>query len=255
MSLSLKTGEVPEDPRTDRIEEVDERSRRFPVREILQDFHYTRPRSYTWRVRRPLDQVRDGACVGFAWTHELIGRPREHLGLDAAFARQVIYWEAQKIDRWPGGVYPGADPLVAGTSVLAAAKVVQAAGYIHEYRWAETPEDLVAVLGYRGPCLFGTRWFQDMHVPDAEGFMHPTGRRRSGHCLLATGVKVATTARGALAPDGTVISFLNSWGRDWGLDGFARMRLADLTALWEHADVCVPVGRRRIAAPPPSQGA
>jgi hypothetical protein len=63
-----------------------------------------------------LDQGKEGACVGFAWSHELAAYP-VRVEVDDEFARSKIYAEAQKIDEWPGEAYHG-------TSVLAGAKVV-----------------------------------------------------------------------------------------------------------------------------------
>jgi hypothetical protein len=239
----LKNGEIALDPRTDRIEQFDQRSLNFPIREVLKDFHYTRPRSYTWRLRYTLNQKNQGACVGFAWAHELIARPAEFEGLDERFAREKVYWEAQKIDEWPGGVYPGAEPLLEGTSVLAGAKALQAAGYFKEYRWADTVWDLVAALGYRGPCIFGTRWYENMQEPNKKGFIEPTGARRNGHCLLAMGIKIIKLPSGEVDTDKSYIVLQNSWGFDWGIKGHCYLTLKNVQRLWEHADVCMPHGR------------
>lgn len=83
-----------------RLVQFDERSRNYPIRELVGS---KTPRSYTWRCDATLDQGAAGACVGFAMTHELIARPKVVKGLDATFAKQKVYWEAQKIDPWAGG--------------------------------------------------------------------------------------------------------------------------------------------------------
>jgi hypothetical protein len=245
----LKTGEELLDSRVDRIEEFDARSDDFPVAPMLKPVHLAQPRSFTWSLHHTLTQDKgDGGCVGFAWTHELIARPREVPGLDATFAREQVYWQAQRIDQWPGGDYPEADPLMAGTSVLAGAKVLHALGYFDEYRWAQSVLEMVAVLGYLGPCVFGTRWYEGMHTPDQDHFMHPTGRRRNGHCLLANGVKVIKDEGGSVDFDRSFVRFQNSFGPSWGTNGQCYMTLTDIASLWEHAEVCVPFKRRKKPA-------
>src|SRR5688572_15007850 len=111
------------DRKLDRLIEFDEKSRSFPIRTLVAD---KQPRSYSWRGNVVLDQGSEGACVGFAWAHELNARPVVVPDIDAADARS-IYTDARKMDEWPGEDYEG-------TSVLAGAKVVQAAGHITEYR-------------------------------------------------------------------------------------------------------------------------
>ena len=73
------------------------------------------------RQRIVLDQGQEGACTGFAVAHELIAQPSVvRKGINAKFAREKLYWEAQKIDPFPGGDYPGAEPNMEGSTVLSA---------------------------------------------------------------------------------------------------------------------------------------
>ena len=126
--IVLKDGTTTQDPRLDRLVEFDEKSRSFPIRELLRA---DEPRSYTWSLPVYLDQGYEGACVGFSWSHELAARPVEVQGVTNETARQV-YFEAQRIDEWEGGAYDGAIPFYEGTSVLAGAKALQAQGKIKE---------------------------------------------------------------------------------------------------------------------------
>jgi len=160
--------------------------------------------------------------------------------LNERFAREQVYWNAQKLDQWPGGIYPGANPLVEGTSVLAGGKALQAAGYFKEYLWAKTIWDFVAALGYRSPCVFGTRWYEDMNAPDKMGYIRPSGKRRNGHCLLALGVKIAKNSSGKVDTNKSYITFQNSWGKGWGINGQCRIIIDDVITLLEYADVCMP---------------
>ena len=97
--ITLKDGTKTGDIRLDRIKYFDERSRGYPIRRMVAR---KKMRSYTWRCNVYLDQGSEGACVGFGITHELAARPSEVDGLTNKFAREAIYWEAQKIDEWKG---------------------------------------------------------------------------------------------------------------------------------------------------------
>lgn len=243
----LKTGSVVWDRRLDRIDQKDPRSLNYPISAITPSVRYQRLRSYTWKSGETLNQGTEGACVGFAWTHELAARPVAVAGLNEDFARNAIYHPAQKCDQYPGGSYPGAMPFVEGTSVLAAAKVVRAMGYIREYRWAFDFWDLVAAVGYFGPAVFGCSWFAMMQSTDQEGFISPRGSYRGEHCILFTAVKIVKDKNNNISCDDSFFTFQNSWGVSWGKDGFGRLRFKDVMTLWEGAETCIPIGRRRIS--------
>lgn len=210
----------------DRVPQFDERSRAFPVRQVVRAA--AKPRGYTWSCGTYLDQGSEGACVGFAWAHELVARPSVITGFTAADARQ-IYLGAQRVDEWPGEGY-------SGTSVLAGAKVVAGLGYVSEYRWAFGLDDLILAVGYKGPAVLGLNWYEGMFDPDADGHLRPTGRLAGGHAILCRAVSVRDRR------------FLlhNSWGSDWGLKGTAWVSFEDMDRLLrEQGEACIPVLRRR----------
>lgn len=211
-------------PRTlDRLVEFDERSRAYPIRALVPAGF----RSYTWRANAYLNQGREGACVGFAWSHELAARPWPVKGITDETAR-VIYREARKVDQWPGEDYPG-------TSVIAGAKVAQSQGYITEYRWAFGLDDLRRAIGYKGPAVLGLNWYEGMSAPDADGYIRPTGSVAGGHAILAYSV----------SETGHFVRLHNSWGASWGQNGACRISFDDLDRLLhEQGEACVPVVRR-----------
>lgn len=231
----------------DRIEQFDERSRSFRATVGLETLPL---RSYSWRCNAWNDQGKEGACVGFAWSHELAARPYEYPA-DATVARQ-IYNKAKFLDPWEGEAYDG-------TSVLAGVQALQellvnkkGEKLIEEYRWAFGIEDLVRALGYKGPAVLGVQWWSGMFTTDANGFIKPVGQIAGGHAILARGVKIVKIDKSKPATwdnvdmDKSYIILRNSWGQDWGLAGDARISLRDMdTILQANGEACIPVHRRK----------
>jgi hypothetical protein len=208
----------------DRRIEFDERSRDYPVRALLEP----KPlRSYTWGCPVRLDQKKEGACVGFAWTHELASRPKTHGLVTEALARDV-YHQAQYRDPWPE------TPPEEGTSILAGAKEAVARGFIGEYRWCFSVYDLALAVGYSGPVVLGLNWRSNMMQTDGSGYIHATGPIVGGHAILCNGYSV-TYKRFRL---------VNSWGASWGQGGSCFVSEADMaTLLADEGEACVPVTR------------
>jgi hypothetical protein len=238
-SLILKDGNTTDDDRLDRVRQFDPRSRNFPLEAVFEAKQY-KPRSYSWDIPKVLDQGAEGACVGFAWAHELLARPRKIEAIDNAFARW-IYKVAQKYDAWPGETY-------SGTSVIAGAKVVskrppampEGRGLMKEYRWIfGDMDEVIKTLGYFGPVIFGLDWYEGMFDPDEKGFLHVNGALAGGHAILGKGVSIAKRA----------VVFHNSWGPEWGgrgglKPGEAYISVDDLQRLLnQQGECCVPVGR------------
>lgn len=229
--VNLKDGTTTEDPRLDRLIEFDEKSRSYPIRQLVAE----KPlRSYTWGLPiNNLDQGSEGACVGFSWSHELAARPAPVLGVTNETARQT-YFQAQQLDEWPGGAYSGATPFYEGTSVLAGAKAVVAQGKVKEYRWAFSLNDALLAIGYQGPGVLGCWWYEGMMRPDEKGFIKPTGRKVGGHAICVRGVNVKNRT----------VRLSNSWGEDWGIDGDCFMTFEDFEkVLLEEGEFCIPVQR------------
>jgi len=234
----LRDRTTTKDPRLARLTQFDEASRKFAIKRMLPG---KKPRTRTWRCDRVLDQGVEGACVGYALTHDLMAYPAEVKGLTAKFARENIYWEAQKRDDWKGGSYPNAKPRYEGTSVLAGMKTVQALGYIKEYRWAFGLEDLVLGLGYSGPAILGLEWRKSMYEPHSCGYIHVDSPAVGGHCILAVGVNVKEE----------YVILLNSWGPKWGSNGRCKVSFAEMDELLKaEGEAVFPVGRRTTPRPP-----
>lgn len=243
MTIQLKGGRATEDPRLDRVYHQDLRSLNFLARRQLpvKAGAISGPRSFTWSVGQWLDQGQEGACVGFGFSHDLVARPVTVAGVNNSFARQRVYWEAQKIDDDPGGSYPGATPVYEGTSVLAGAKVLTSFGYYLGYDWGISAQEVATCIGHLGPAVLGINWWTGMYDPDADGFLNPTGKVEGGHCILAYSVKIyfkgllgwAFRDWSHVDADKSYVRVWNSWGEGWGEDGTAKIRLSALKQLIE----------------------
>lgn len=209
---------------------------------------------YNFHVEGEESYVAEGVgvhnCVGFGCTHELACRPAVVQGLSNDFARTQVYWEAQKIDEWPGGAYPEASPRYEGTSVNAGLKILRRMGYIDEYRWALELSEAVAYLGYRGPIVIGVDWYSGMFGTDDKGYIHATGNIGGGHCVLIMGQKIVWKNRNDPKTWDNVDMLRsywivhNSWGKDWGVEGRAKIALIDVMKLWPSGDFACITGRR-----------
>jgi hypothetical protein len=227
--MYLKDGSTPMDPRLGRLEQFDDRSRLYCIAAAAPKT----PVKAEWKCEQWLDQGQEGACVGFGITHEAIALPVAVKGLTATFAREKIYWEAQKHDGMPGGAYPGAMPFYEGTSVLAGLKAYKKCGLIDGYAWAFSLNEVLCGMAL-GPCILGIPWKDGMRAIDKDGLIHAIGRTMGGHCILATGVYPATKT----------VRLHNSWGKMWGTGGDCLISWTDLgTLLDERGEAAFVTGR------------
>ncbi len=231
--MRLKGGHQTEDARLDRIPQPDPRNAEFPITALLDN----RPlRSRSWPCAPKLDQGREGACVGFGWSHELAAQPHVVKDITDASA-QAIYKRAQELDEWAGEQY-------SGTSVLAGAKAVQEKGLLTEYRWATSVDDVLRTLSVHGPVVLGVDWYDSAYTPRPSGLLDLSGRVVGGHCILARGIILSGRLRGEKALGEPVVRLRNSWSGSWGRSGDCFLRASDLERLLRAGgDACVPVRR------------
>jgi hypothetical protein len=253
--MTLKDGSEPLDPRLDRLYEEDWNSLNYPVTALLEEdrpYENYEPESMIWLINTTLDQGKEGACVGFAYTHDILARPntiRAWNGqpVDAKFAREQVYWEAQKIDQWDGGSYPGAQPVYEGSSILAGAKVLTTLGFYNGYYWALDLKQLALGVSYIGPAVLGLKWYRGMSSPDMTGFIYPTGPVAGGHAILCHGVEIYFLTGSELRSWENVdkqrshFRLHNSWGSDWGKEGDCYLTFNDMEKLLnEQGEACIP---------------
>lgn len=240
-SIKLRGGYFSKDERLDRLPSFDERSRRFPIAAVVPE---ALTRGRTWYQRTWLDQGQEGACVSFAWHHDAASSPVVCHDLSNGLAHDR-YWEMQRRDEWPGGAYPGASPQYGGTSVLAGAQLMRELGYFAEYRWAFSIDEVLLGIVHEGPCVFGIPWLDSMFAPDPKtGLLDCSGSEVGGHAIQGRGVSLKPTFIPAATRE-PVVRVHNSWGRDWGKDGDAFIRVSDLEQLMKSwGECCFPIDRK-----------
>lgn len=150
-----------------------------------------------------------------------------------------LYRSAQKVDEWEGESYEG-------TSVLAGAKVAKLGGYISEYRWAFSVDEVLDALAFVGPVVLGVPWFEGMYSTGPGGLVSVSGGQVGGHAILATGFGVRRFG-GLFGRGGRrelVVRWRNSWGVSYGVGGDGFVRVEDLAGLLKGVgEACVPVVR------------
>ena len=207
----------------DRIARFDEQSRAYPIRAMVTGKPVV---SRLWDCNTWLDQGSEGACTGFAVSHEACADPAPIPDITNETAR-AIYHEAKKHDQWDGEAYEG-------SSVLGAMKAAVLQGWYIEYRWAFSERDIALAVAYSGPVVMGTDWHEGMSKPDVNGIISMTGEMLGGHAYLIRGIDVATG----------MYRIRNSWNKDWGLDGDCFVKRDVIAKLMSNfGEACVPTVR------------
>lgn len=175
-----------------------------------------------------LNQGQLGACTGFTGAHNLNSAPMRSiftlLKSPTFKAEDAIsfYSGATARDPFPG-VYPPDDT---GSSGLAVAQELQARGHVKLYEWAFGFQHGLGVISQR-PLMQGSYWTYNMFYPTIDGQVRPTGGDAGGHEYLWMGVEL----RSKTTRSDNRSWFLNSWGAEWGLNGYFWMTWDDHEAL------------------------
>lgn len=176
----------------------------------------TNLREKYYQIREVLNQGNTNQCVAYAWESFLATDPIRN-----AYYKKPsdLYRECQKNDDIPGENYEG-------TSVRAGAKVLKSKSYLGSYSWAFDAETAQNFILTTSPMVFGTDWYDTLSSPDKNGFVMLTTDSvlEGGHAYLVTGVNLDIKC-----PDGSrgAFRFINSWGKDWGDNGYAWLPIND----------------------------
>lgn len=202
-----------------RIAAPDERDHRFLMATTLPEAPPLL-QSVSYRHGPILDQGRTSSCVGHGWRAWLDGAPIRQAGGPSALE---LYAAAQRMDEWPGEDY-------AGSSVRGGAKALRTMGLISSYVWAfDEPTVKRWMLSGQGGVVIGVNWYAGMFTPDHSGYLSISGALAGGHCVWLRGYNRPRDA----------YRVQQSWGADWGQQGHAWLRSADLSRLLvEDGEAC-----------------
>lgn len=221
----------------DWVSQHDPQSRKYSMRSLLKQRRIDRVETM-WKEGIVLDQGSEGACVGFAWTGELLAEPeapRSQPSFNYANSLAISFYnEAKKIDEWPGESYEG-------TSVLAGARVMKRFGFIGEYRWCFGVDDVRDAVISEGPVVVGIPWFDGMYDTLPDGLVKLNGKSTGGHAILITGYHPNKRFGNQVHE---VFRWRNSWGVDYGIGGSGWIKVKDLEKLLsQNGEACVPMQR------------
>lgn len=163
---------------------------------------------HTW-----LDQGTEGGCTGYGSATALSFAPHTDSHIVAANA-EYMYLQAKIYDEYPGINYTG-------SSVLGAMQGLKANGYILDYWWAKTVDEIINAISHKSSVVCGINWYQNMFDVSADGLIRIGGTVAGGHCITASSQKNS----------GELIRFDNTWGKSWGESGSAWITAEDLGRL------------------------
>lgn len=223
----------------DRQAFFDERSRGYAV---LRPLRLTRrKRIWTPPVFR-VDQGSEGHCVGFGWGNELATSPVRIQGVNNEFAHGLFYG-AREIDRAEGRNFPE------GATVIAGAKYIKQRGFMDEYRWAFSIDQLIDGVVNEGPSVIGIDWLDGMYDTRPSGLVDVSGSVVGGHCLTIIGYHPGMRIRGeGWLKRHEVFIWINSWGEGYGKRGIGYVPVETVASrLMANGEFCFPIHRRKAA--------
>lgn len=178
-------------------------------------------RRKAWKAGVTLNQGTSYACTGFSWAAEMIALPQGDLTCtraDGEALGRMIY-----LDRSPSEPY--------GNAVNAGAQWQKDRGLVEGYAWPSNADELIDVILGGGPIVMGLPWYDSMDYPrDDDTMKVDFNGTPSRHQILGHGYDPMMKVRGFQKPQ-EVVLLRNTWGRWWGRDGSAWIRVKDLDVL------------------------
>jgi len=185
-----------------------------------------------WDTPVVLNQGETSRCVGYSFAtlcaSSNVTAPGDPTVTDAL--ADAIYFRAKEIEGEPGGED--------GTTLREGAKAAKALGLLDAYAFADYASATDWVRKH-GPVVIGIPWTLDMFTP-AKGVVRPTGEVKGGHAICWTADAMQPADNG----------LVNSWGREWGVDGRCYLSDTDLYQLLQSGEVCMAVKLVKRPAPP-----
>lgn len=217
-------------PGMGRLISIDPEDKNFPMAAAgPSEFEVTRT-SMFWETGDALNQGSTYECTAYSAEQLLMSGPVKN---SMYLTPHELYKLNQLNDEWPGENYNG-------SSVRASMKVLQAAGFIENYVWAQDADTVRRWVLMKGPVLLGTNWYNEMMKPNKQTeFIRPKGKPMGGHAYLIRGCDDKL-----LCPDKSRGAFriINSWGSQWGSQGKAWLSYKDADGLIKnHGEAVTPV--------------
>lgn len=140
----------------------DGRDFNYMMRSVAPQISKPTPRKRSYNEGRLLDQGDTPHCVAFSGLGFMLAAPMMR---EENYSTTPVYRRCQQLDEWPGEDYDG-------TSVRALMKAMREFGWIENYAWGQTVEELTAWMnGGFGTVILGTNWYAEMSDVDDKGFM------------------------------------------------------------------------------------
>lgn len=157
------------------------------------------------------DQGNSPQCVAFSSMHYMADGPVTH-AVKPLFDPATFFADIGGTDQ--------------GAYIRDAMKLLRDRGFITEFRWAMSIDEVRYAILERGPVLIGIPWFESMFEPDAGGVIRPSGAIVGGHAIVVNGYN----------GHNGLYRLKNSWGRGWAHGGHCLLTEADLEYLVFGAD-------------------
>jgi hypothetical protein len=171
-------------------------------------------RKRPWHLGPNLDQGQTPRCVGYSIRGGVLDAAPQMDKASYGLSADDIYMMSNATDEWSSLQHDG-------TSVRAAAKVLQLHGLIHEYLWAFDESTVRQWVLTKSPVVLGTNWYESMFTPDSEFQLHIGGPVVGGHAWFVYWYSATHD----------LYYMRNSWGSGWGLRGNAYLTSGDLARL------------------------
>lgn len=209
-----------------RIQIIDERDNEYLAKDFLDTLPDIQLVNKYWYCDGWLgNQNNSPECTAYAWLAYLHDGPviQENYSQKPLYNTTELYNKFRENDGITSSNYRG-------STIRGGAKVLKKLGYIKEYRWAKSIEDIVKCLLVFGPVVVGTKWFSEMSKPNPNGFININGIQNGGHAYILNGIDLHKN----------MIRIKNSWGKQWGVSGHCFIKINDFEKLLkDNGEACI----------------